>query len=309
MRWNPLGLFRGLSLACTGVALLLLGGCGGGDAGASTAKAALSIAGTPPTATTAGVAYNFTPSVSGAGGAALTFSISGRPAWATFDTTTGKLSGTPSSADVGTYSNVVISVSDGTASVSLPAYSIMVAAMVSSTLTISGTPPNSISAGTQYQFTPIVAGSSGGTLVFSIGNIPPWATFNTSTGMLSGTPAAANAGAYANVQISVSNGTASASLTAFTVTVTQTGQGVVQLSWTQPTQNTDGSALTGLAGYHLHYGNSAGSMGQTIDVNDPSATTYAVAGLNSGTYFLSLSAYTGTGSESVQTSPVSKTVP
>jgi hypothetical protein len=154
-----------------------------------------------------------------------------------------------------------------------------------------------------------VAGSSGGTLVFSIGNIPPWATFNTSTGMLSGTPAAANAGAYANVQISVSNGTASASLTAFTVTVTQTGQGVVQLSWTQPTQNTDGSALTGLAGYHLHYGNSAGSMGQTIDVNDPSATTYAVAGLNSGTYFLSLSAYTGTGSESVQTSPVSKTVP
>ena len=44
------------------------------------------------------------------------------------------------------------------------------------------------------------------------------------------------------------------SLPAFSITVTQVGLGSMSLSWTPPTQNTDGSALTDLAGYKLYYG-------------------------------------------------------
>ena len=58
-------------------------------------------------------AYNFQPKASDPDGNTLTFSIQNKPSWLVFNTTTGKLSGTPSSADVGTYSNIVISVSDG----------------------------------------------------------------------------------------------------------------------------------------------------------------------------------------------------
>ena len=48
------------------------------------------------------------------------------PSWATFSIATGKLSGTPTTSNVGTYSNVIVSVSDGQASTALPAFSIAV---------------------------------------------------------------------------------------------------------------------------------------------------------------------------------------
>ena len=49
----------------------------------------------------------------------LGFTIQNRPSWASFDTATGRLSGTPTSANVGAFNNIVISVSDGRASASL----------------------------------------------------------------------------------------------------------------------------------------------------------------------------------------------
>ena len=72
-------------------------------------------------------AYNFQPSGADPDGDTLTYSVPEPPSWATFNTSTGRLSGTPSAAQAGTYSNIVIRVSDGTASASLPAFSITVA--------------------------------------------------------------------------------------------------------------------------------------------------------------------------------------
>ncbi len=54
-----------------------------------------------------------------------------KPTWATFSTQTGVLYGTPSSASVGTSSNITITVSDGNKSASLTAFSIQVNAAVS----------------------------------------------------------------------------------------------------------------------------------------------------------------------------------
>jgi hypothetical protein len=72
----------------------------------------------------------------------LTFSIQNRPAWATFSPTTGRLTGTPTTRQVGTYSNIVISVSDGKVTRSLSAFSIVVTASASSgSATLSWTAP------------------------------------------------------------------------------------------------------------------------------------------------------------------------
>jgi len=68
--------------------------------------------------------------------------------WATFDTANGTLYGTPASANVGTTSNIVISVSDGKVTSSLPAFSIAVAAPNLATVTLSWVPPTTNTDGT-----------------------------------------------------------------------------------------------------------------------------------------------------------------
>ena len=78
------------------------------------------ISGTPQTAVGATKAYRFTPYASDAQNNALTFSIANKPVWATFSAASGTLGGTPSSTQAGTYGNIVIKVSDGSLSASLP---------------------------------------------------------------------------------------------------------------------------------------------------------------------------------------------
>ena len=85
------------------------------------------INGTPATGATAGSSYLFQPTTSDEDGDALVCSILNQPPWADFDIATGALSGTPASYDQGTNSGIQISVSDGTSTTSLPAFSIVVA--------------------------------------------------------------------------------------------------------------------------------------------------------------------------------------
>src|SRR5437016_6114037 len=226
------GVVRFSILTSIALASLALGACGGSQ-GADPAAAAQSppgspsaaptISGTPSTSVVAGQNYAFTPTTTDPSGGALTFSIANQPSWAAFSAGTGQLSGTPASANVGTYPNIVISVSDGTSKAALPAFTIAVSAPAStppSPPTIAGSPATSVVAGQHYAFTPTTADPSGKTLTFSISNQPSWARFSTSTGQLSGTPAAANVGTYSNIVISVSDGTSSASLQAFAIAVT-----------------------------------------------------------------------------------------
>src|SRR6185503_16179947 len=177
------------------------------------------ISGTPPSTATVGAAYAFAPTASDPDGGTLTFAIQNRPSWATFNATTGRLTGTPAAANVGAFPNIAISVSDGAASASLPAFTITVNAAPNQPPTISGTPPPTAPVGAAYSFTPTASDPDGGTLTFAIQNRPSWATFSTATGRLSGTPTTADVGTFANILLSVSDGTASASLPAFTIAV------------------------------------------------------------------------------------------
>jgi PKD repeat protein len=70
------------------------------------------ISGTPTTSTDEDLAYSFTPTVNDVEGDTLSFSIANTPSWASFNATTGELSGTPTNADVGVYSAIGITITD-----------------------------------------------------------------------------------------------------------------------------------------------------------------------------------------------------
>jgi len=267
------------------------------------------IGGTPSTNLVAGASYSFTPTASDPDGDALTFSVANRPSWASFSNTTGQLSGTATTGNVGIFSGIVISVSDGTLTSSLPAFAIAVSAPANPPPTISGTPATSANAGTAYSFTPTAADPNGNPLTFSIQNPPSWASFNTQSGNLSGTPGSGDAGTYSNIIISVSDGTSTASLPAFSIIVTQVANGSATVSWSAPTQNTDGSALTNLAGFNIYYGTSATNLNQSVQIANPGLTTYALGNLAPGAWYFAVNAYTTAGAESALSSIASKTIP
>jgi hypothetical protein len=274
----------------------------------SSANRAPTISGTAPAAVTVGQSYNFRPTAADADNNTLGFSIQNRPVWATFSSVTGQLSGTPASAHVGSYVNVVISVSDGKATAALAPFAISVAAATNKAPTISGTPGGTVNAGSAYTFRPTATDGDNDTLTFSIANRPAWASFNSTTGQLSGTPTGAAAGTYSNIVINVSDGKASAALKAFAITVTDERIGAAALYWEPPTTNTDGSALTNLAGYRIVYGASAAHLTQTIQLANAGLSSYVVENLAPGTYYFAVRAYTSKGAESADSNVVPKSV-
>jgi len=263
------------------------------------------IAGTPSTTDVVGVPYSFQPTASDRNGDALAFSIQNKPSWATFSIATGLLSGTPTAA--GTYANIIISVSDGQASKSLPAYSITVAApaVVNKAPSIAGTPSTTVNQDSSYAFQPSASDPEGQTLRFSVANKPAWATFDSTTGKLSGTPAAADVGTYAAITISVSDGTNSVALPAYALTVTQAVNGQITVAWTAPQQNTDGSALTDLAGYKIYYGNSPSNLTNVVTVGT-NVSSYVVQNLAAGTWYVAMTSLNSQGVESAQSTVASK---
>jgi hypothetical protein len=114
---------------------------GGGSPPPSGSNTAPTISGSPATAAVTGRVWTFTPAATDANGDSITFEIQNRPAWATFDAATGRLSGTPTAANVGSFANVVISATDGTGRSSLPPFSINVSAVANGTATVAWTAP------------------------------------------------------------------------------------------------------------------------------------------------------------------------
>lgn len=102
-------------------------GSSGSVAGSSSTNATLTLTGTPVGSIKAGIKYTFQPGTSGGGDGKLAFSIENQPSWAAFDSATGLLSGTPANTNAGTYADVLIGASDGTASAALAPFSITVA--------------------------------------------------------------------------------------------------------------------------------------------------------------------------------------
>ena len=148
-----------LSICILGAALLLSGcfdesndgvhsfgngagpGPGPGPGTGSETNQAPTIAGTPGANILEGELYEFVPTASDPEGDSLEFSIARKPAWAQFDKDSGRLSGTPGAGDVGNFTNIAISVSDGKASAALAAFDVSVNQIAAGNATLSWSPP------------------------------------------------------------------------------------------------------------------------------------------------------------------------
>jgi len=255
------------------------------------------IWGVPALSVGSGQAYSFQPSASDPDGQPLTFRVAGLPQWASFDTAIGKLAGTPSPSDGGKYSGITISVSDGLATSSLAPFSIDVI-VPNSPPTISGVPADSVKAGQSFAFAPTASDPDGQKLSFSIANKPAWASFDATSGLLTGTPASTDASSYSNIVISVSDGQYSASLPAFSVTVLADTQGSATVHWKKPTTTVDGLPLTNLAGYRVVYGQSADNLSLSLVIANPDITSAVIEQLAPGTWYFAAKAFTTANVES-----------
>ena len=86
------------------------------------------------------------------------------------------------------------------------------------------------------------------------------------------------------------------------------GVGTATLSWVAPDQNTDGSALTNLAGYRIYYGTGANALTEVIELPTVGITAYVIDNLTAGTHYFSIRAYTSAGIESALSNVVSDTI-
>jgi hypothetical protein len=125
--------------------------------------------------------------------------------------------------------------------------------------------------------------------------------------------------ACGSVGVSSSSAASSASIAAVTSTdssppaasqpnLPAPGVGGMTLSWDPPDENTDGSALTNLAGYRIYYGTSADDLNRVIEISGVGLTTYVVDDLTSGTYYFAIRAYNTLGAESALSKIVSGTI-
>lgn len=133
------------------------------------------------------------------------------------------------------------------------------------------------------------------------GNVPaltwsaPWATACTASGNWGGSRA--NAG--------TATGTAISGTATFALACTAPADTTATLHWVAPTTNTDGTALTDLAGFNIYSGLSAASMAKLAAVG-PTLTSYQAINQPSGTVYFYMTAFNAANVESAKSLTVNK---
>ena len=159
--------------------------------------------------------YTYTLKATDTDGDDLTLEVSVLPQWLSFNSTTGLLSGTPTTTDIGVH-NVSLTVSDGNERV-IQAFSITVLSPPNTTPSIISQADRFITAGGTYLYNLQVSDAEGDALTLSVISAPDWLTFNSASGLLSGVPTAENIGSY-NVTVMASDRSNSTTQT-FRITV------------------------------------------------------------------------------------------
>ena len=187
--------------------------------------------GTAITATTAFTATNFT--------ATVTYDSDRLPAGLTLNTTTGVISGTPTAAQSAT--NYTVTGTDSnrnsaTATVTITIAAAPAAALSPATQTVNGTVGTAITATTAFTATNFTA-----TVTYDSDRLPAGLTLNTTTGVISGTPTAAQSATNYTVTGTDSNRNSATA----TVTITIAAAPAAALSpATQTVNGTVGTAIT-----------------------------------------------------------------
>lgn len=175
---------------------------------------------------------------------------------------------------------------------------------------ISGQPNGEAEAGSPWAFSPNASDADGDALTFVIQNRPGWASFDATTGRLSGTPGDSHVGPYPDIRIGVTDGQAQTNLQAFAIDVRSRPQstGSAALHWTPPTSRIDGTSLSNLAGYRIYRGTTTGNLNMVREVGNPGVTSFLMEGLTAGEWHFAISAIDGQGRESTLSNIVSRWV-
>jgi hypothetical protein len=125
----------------------------------------------------------------------------------------------------------------------------------------------------------------------------PVAQSCTASGGWSGTKAASGTQTLASISAS----------TNYTLTCTW-GTGTTTVTWDAPTTNTDGSALTDLAGFKVYYGTSSTALTSSSTVDDMTRRSASISSLAPGTWYFAVRAYNTAQQESANSNVASKVV-
>jgi hypothetical protein len=97
-------------------------------------------------------------------------------------------------------------------------------------------------------------------------------------------------------------------LPAFSIAVVATATGSAALTWNPPTQNTDGSALTNLAGYKVYWGPAEGDYTNSVAITNAGLSSFVVDQLTPARWYFALTAVNAVGAESSHSNIASKQV-
>jgi len=93
-----------------------------------------------------------------------------------------------------------------------------------------------------------------------------------------------------------------------TLTCSFPGDTTAKVSWVPPTKNTDGSALTNLAGYRIVYGTAPGALTQVEAIDNPAVASRNINDLAPGTWYFAVKAVNALGVESSLSNVASKVI-
>jgi hypothetical protein len=141
-------------------------------------------------------------------------------------------------------------------------------------------------------------------------------TASGSTTVAATTPVPSTASATSTTPVSSTTGSAAASTAATTVAASNktstmpvsTGAGSATLDWMPPTENSDGTVLTNLAGYTVYYGTSPSTLTESVKITNPGLASYTMSNLPSGTWYFAVTSYSSAGIESTRSGVVSATI-
>ena len=164
--------------------------------------------------------------------------------------------------------------------------------------------------GAAFDYQPVAQDPESDTLRFTAVNLPTWASLDSTSGRIRGTPGPTDAGVYESISVTVADATHQVVTAPFSITVNPAleGSGVASLQWETPPSKVDGEPLDDLAGYRILYGRSSSDLDHSVMIADPAATSYQFSTLTSGIWYFAVVAVSSNGLEGPPTTLASKSI-
>jgi hypothetical protein len=242
-----------------------------------------------------GSANSFT--VIASGFPAPTFGESGTlPSGVTFNSTTGVLSGTPASGtQSGSPYPMTFTASNGIGSNATQNFTLNVSFTAPPSITSSNS--TTFTAGTLGSFTVTATGAPAPTFSES-GPLPSGVSFNTTTGVLSGTPGATSGGTYP-ITITAQNGQTPNATQNFTLTVDQ-APAITSANSTTFTVGSSGSFQVNATGFPAPTFSETGALPTGVSLSPSGLLSGTPAAATQGSYPITITATNGVGSNATQ---------